>query len=286
MTADIWLPEPRFKPAVDRGAAEVAIDAAGATDTGFEREHNEDQFLVAELRRAMRRSSSVAQDGWALGGAEGTLLCVSDGVAGLAGGEIASAIAVDAVERQLFAELPWLPPGPVPSTGERVRVRAAMEVAFHNAHRTMKCGDEPMAATLTAAFVLWPALYLAHVGDSRCYLARGGELVQVTRDHTIAEVMRARGLTPDEELDDMLWNTLGGQECAPEVDFERIELAEGDRVLLCSDGLVKHVSDARIAEILAAEASSVELCRRLVDDALHGGGSDNVTVALLQARRR
>ena len=291
MSQQSWIStEGEFEPATDWVAgAEVDIDAAGATDIGRQREHNEDQYLVGYLRRSMWRSSSITADGWALGGGEGTLLCVSDGVAGLPGGEIASAIAVDAVARHVLSDLPWLQGSTsVPTTRELVRIRAALEAAFHTAHRTMTVGHEPMAATLTVAFVMWPALYLAHVGDSRCYRysARKKELTQLTRDHTMAEVMRTRGLQPDEALDDILWNTLGGQESDPQMDFARFDLADDDRVLVCSDGLVKHVSDERIREILAAAAPSAELCRRLIDEALKCGGSDNVTAVVARGSAR
>ncbi|HJT76940.1 MAG TPA: hypothetical protein VJ739_07025, partial [Gemmataceae bacterium] len=132
-------------------------------------------------------------------------------------------------------------------------------------------------------------LYVVHVGDSRCYLLRGGRLEQVTRDHTIAQQLVERGtLTPEQAEESrwshILWNCLGGgsHELKPEV--YKASLRLGDSLLLCSDGLSKVVDDARIRDLLGQSLAAEETCRRLVAAANAAGGPDNITVVVAHFR--
>jgi protein phosphatase len=143
-----------------------------------------------------------------------------------------------------------------------------------------------MATTLTAMIAIWPALYILHVGDSRCYRFRGGVAEQLTRDQTMAQDLVDSGVLPADRAPrspfaNVLSSSLGGTTTLPIV--VRSDLQAGDIILLCSDGLTKHVTPARIAERLASLTSSEQACRGLVEDALAGGGSDNVTVLVLRA---
>jgi len=143
-----------------------------------------------------------------------------------------------------------------------------------------------MGTTLTMVLVLGPMLYVAHVGDTRCYLLRSGQLSRLTTDHTMAqkeEEATNEPVDPASELHDVLWNSLGGSSELPEPQIVKLKLELNDRLLLCSDGLTKHVSDAQILETLAAGANTA-VCERLIALANEAGGSDNVTVIVADAR--
>jgi protein phosphatase len=133
-------------------------------------------------------------------------------------------------------------------------------------------------------------MYVVHVGDSRCYLFRESKLTQITRDHTFGqELVDAGRLQPEEaassRLGNVLSNVLGGdaEEGRPEV--SKNELALGDTILLCSDGLTKHVPDDQIALQLERDLTAEQTCQQLVDKANDWGGSDNITVVVARFRR-
>jgi len=143
-----------------------------------------------------------------------------------------------------------------------------------------------MGTTLTMALVIWPMLYVAHVGDTRCYLLRGGQFSRLTTDHTVAQKVTdetAEPVDPASELHQVLWNSLGGVANLPEPQIVTLKLEANDRLLFCSDGLTKHVSDQQILATLTSGANSV-VCERLIELANEAGGSDNVTVLVADAR--
>ena len=140
-----------------------------------------------------------------------------------------------------------------------------------------------MATTLTLYLGHWPRAYLLQVGDSRCYLLRGDELVQISRDQTMAQELVDMGVMRPADvagtrLEHTLSSSIGGRQTAPVV--TRFELTWDTVVLLCSDGLTRHVSDERIAERLRETRSSRDACEALLQDALAGGGSDNITAVV------
>ena len=145
-----------------------------------------------------------------------------------------------------------------------------------------------MATTLTLWLGVWPRAYLVQVGDTRCYLLRDGELVQISRDQTMAQELVDLGVLKDvdaapRQLAQTLSSAIGGPQTAPKVTC--LTQQWGDVGLLCSDGLTRHVSDDRIRERLRTMRSARETCEALVQDALDGGGSDNVTVLIGRAVR-
>lgn len=138
-----------------------------------------------------------------------------------------------------------------------------------------------MATTLTLFIGVWPWVYLLQVGDSRYYHYRNGVLSQVTRDQTVAQELVDQGIMSAPVAFASRWahvlsSAIGGRQTAPVV--KRIRNDWGTRHLLCSDGLTKHVSDERISERLASMTSARETCEALLQDALDGGGTDNVTI--------
>ncbi len=277
------LGPPTEKSAIAPGG--FAFDAEGATHRGLVRDHNEDQFLVCWLAPPGARSSS--RTGERRTDREALMLAVADGIAGLPCGEVASARAVNAVTRHLWNHLWDAQPG---TEGADGRILEVLREAFLRAHRRVRdvAGPEgPMGTTLTVALVLGTTLYVAHVGDSRCYLQRGTRLRQLTRDHTLGQLARESGAEEAEaaELDNALCNALGVHaEEEPTVEVMRLELLPGDRILVCSDGLSNYVTRERAATILAGSGASEQLATRLLSAALAGGGGDNVTVAVGRAR--
>jgi protein phosphatase len=149
-------------------------------------------------------------------------------------------------------------------------------------------GDGRMATTLTFGIVVWPWLYVLQVGDSRAYFCCNGTMRQITRDQTVAQDLVDQGvLTPDKAAKSpythVLSSAIGGSTAVPVV--TRIDV-RGDRpvVLLCSDGLTKHISDREIEQHILGLESSEQLCRALLELALERGGSDNITIVVGRVR--
>ena len=137
------------------------------------------------------------------------------------------------------------------------------------------------ATTLTMVMLMWPRAYLVHVGDSRALYLSNGVLRPLTRDQTMGEFLIDAGAMTEEDvkrgsLGGTLYSALGGTDMTPSVGL--IDFIAGDVLLLCSDGLTKHVDDARVSAVLGKNVSAEAMCTELLDAALTGGGSDNVTV--------
>lgn len=267
--------------------AEATVEAAGLTHVGLWRKTNEDAYLIGSLHRSLVvQEATAAAQGWFSGGPAGTLLLVADGMGGHGGGDIASQTAVSAVTNYLLNALPWAPSKVDPGqhydslTGVRGQLLSAVMAGDATVKTTgAKTPTPRMGTTLTTALVLWPVLYLAHVGDTRCYLFRAGELRRLTTDHNLAEQLAGADQSGDyAHLQNVLWNVLGARSELPRPEITKLELARGDTLLLCSDGLNKHVADEQLQEVLASGAPSRSCCATLVDLALKGGGTDNVTV--------
>ncbi|MBW2527601.1 MAG: serine/threonine-protein phosphatase [Deltaproteobacteria bacterium] len=281
--------------------AEVALDVAGLTHVGRVRQRNEDQYLVATLQRSLLvRDTSIKAEAlrWLPAASDGTVLLVADGMGGAEDGDVASSVAVRAIGEYLCS-LPQLADGPSASVrlraGTLPGVREGLESALVEGDAEVRRAaaeadlSEEMGTTVTIAYLLWPLLYVAHAGDSRCYLYRGGLLRQLTTDHTLAQKFAEHSSLPideDSPWHHALWNVLGGGAAdALQPEVRRVALEPEDVVLLCSDGLTKHVSDVEIGQVLAARPAAADGCGSLVAAANEGGGSDNVTVVIAQRRQ-
>jgi protein phosphatase len=284
------------EPAVD-GLTPVAmgtyggIEAAGLTNVGLSREGNEDAFLIATLQRSLvvHAASASAKNGGFHDSLAGTLLMVADGMGGEGGGDVASRVAVNTVASYLLNVMPWAsavvaPPDEVSCAGVGAQLSSALVVGDSCVKYAAQHSTTPhMGTTLTMALVLWPALYVAHVGDTRCYLLREGQFSRLTTDHTLAQKVldeAVESVPPESQLHHLLWNSLGGSKSLPEPQIVKMELKPGDRLLLCSDGLTKHVSDPEILLALSTGEPNATQCARLIALANAGGGSDNVTVLI------
>ena len=213
---------------------------------------------------------------------------VADGVGGHQGGETASRVAIESIAEYVKETMNAFY---VADENDPSAFFAALEDAAAACHRTVieraEASGQPTAATTLTLFVaVWPALYIMHVGDSRLYLFRRGELTQLTRDQTMAQDLVDTGvLTSDAArrtpLANVLSSALGSDTTAPVV--TRLDADWGNVHLLCSDGLTKHVGDARIAEVLGGMTSARQACEQLLRDALDAGGSDNITIIVGRA---
>jgi protein phosphatase len=277
-------------PLPDAFSSRVQIDVSARSHTGHHRTNNEDHFLVARLGRTLQTLTTSLSAGDVPEHAEEVnyVMVVADGMGGHAAGEVASRMAISALFR-LALEVPdWI---------LRVDEDNAREVARRSRTRVRRVGAmmlersqrdpalKGMGTTLTAARSLGRDLVITHVGDSRAYLLRKGDLHRLTRDHTYAQLLVDIGeLAPGDVATSrhrhVLTNALGGSSEEVQVDTDRVRLEDGDRVLLCSDGLTDLVDDETITSLLLETTGSIEACERLVQRALDNGGRDNVTVVV------
>lgn len=264
-------------------SAPPRVDCHGASHVGKVRSKNEDHFAILALEHVTRLVQTSLQNASILDRLARPVAHVfiaADGVGGQGGGEEASRLAVSTMVEYL-AEVASCYQG----------TDAALEQEFldqltervQQAHRRLVedhgSGRGP-ATTLTMVTLVWPRAYVVHVGDSRGYVLRGGRLRQFTSDQTMGDLLVDIGQVSEEQAAERgLYNVLSsavGSDVAPVVGV--VDLAPDDVLLLCTDGLTKHVSDARITELLAAAPDATSACRALIDDALERGGTDNVTV--------
>ena len=286
-------------PAIAVAAAEpysslVQVDISALSHTGYQRTNNEDHYLVARLGRTLQTLTTSLPAGDVPERTEEVnyVMVVADGMGGHAAGEIASRMAISAVI-SLALEVPdWIFKADEAHALEAEQ-RSRTYVQEAGAMLVARGKSDPalrgMGTTLTAVRSLGRDLIITHVGDSRAYLLRGGGLHCLTRDHTYAQLLVDLGqLTRDDIAGSrhrhVLVNALGGAGGDVQVDTDRLQLEDGDRLLLCSDGLTDLVDDTTITSILLEAASSSDACQRLVQRALDGGGRDNVTVVVAAYR--
>lgn len=229
----------------------MKIAAGVATDVGQVRQGNEDAFVV-----------------------EPPLYAVADGMGGARAGEVASQLALATITEMQKAGTASL----------EDEVREANRIVFARAGEDERYAG--MGTTLTAVLASPEAIHLAHVGDSRAYLARAGALRQLTRDHTLVDRMVQAGEITRDEAEvhphrNVLLRALG-TEPKVDVDADDVGLLEGDRLLLCSDGLTTMVTEDQILAILGATVGKPQdAADRLVRAANRAGGIDNITVIVL-----
>ncbi len=238
----------------------MPIQVAALTDVGRVRSANEDAYGVC---------------------AEAGLFIVCDGMGGAAAGEVASQTAVSTVTEILCDPEKAGDPRNALQSGieeanRRVFSRAEREPSLHG-----------MGTTLVSLLVRDGSVWIAHVGDSRCYRLRAGTLQRMTQDHSLVdEQVRLGQMTPAEAESSPLRNVITraiGTRDTVAPDIEEVATEEGDLFLLCSDGLTKEVPETRLAALLSGDASDLqELCGRLVEEANAMGGSDNVTAVIVR----
>ena len=266
-------------PSSSRGlaGAQIVVTLFGRTDVGQIREHNEDNFLVADLTRKTR--SLLEADRTFGVGPHGTVLGVCDGMGGAAAGEVASQLAVDIIVERMAEggppanrdEFAHRLVGAVEAAGLRIFTEAKVDRARRG-----------MGTTATIAGLIDDHLFLAQVGDSRGYILRGERLVQVTRDQSLVnQLIEAGQLTEAEaetfEHNNIILQALGTADTV-QVDLTYAILRQGDTLLLCSDGLSGMVRFDEIREVMLTVRDPLDACKVLTDKANQAGGHDNITV--------
>ncbi len=268
-------------PAAAPKEGEIRIRLFGRTDVGRIREHNEDNFLVADLSQSARglmeniRSHAV--------GASGTLFAVCDGMGGAAAGEVASKLAVDIIYEQMQA-------GGAPRHRDEFarRLVRAVEVAGMRifAEAKLDRNRRGMGTTATAAALVDDHLFLAQVGDSRGYLLRGDQLQLVTRDQSLVNQLIEAGQLTEEEAENfehsnIILQALGTADSV-QVDLTYVKVRTGDTLLLCSDGLSGMVRAEELRQALLGHPEPIDVCKVLTDRANDAGGHDNITVIVVK----
>jgi protein phosphatase len=263
----------------DGAAPPIDIEIFGKTDVGLIREHNEDNFLIADVTAGVRSNDGKAPMKVKLGD-KGALLLVCDGMGGAAAGEVASQMAVDSIYDALTASEPQ----PRDAFARLVRrsVERANEKIFIQSRDNQS--ERGMGTTCTVAALVDSTLVVGQIGDSRCYILRDGKLAQVTKDQSLAwQLIEAGAMTPEEakafEHANIILQALGVQERV-EVVLSQVDLRKGDVALLCSDGLHGPVSDEELLSVLVMETDLEKAAQTLIQKALDRDGPDNITVVL------
>jgi protein phosphatase len=266
------------------------LESYGLSHVGKVREGNEDHFVIASLQRSLEVRQTNLEDRAVLDplcGPKAYLYAVADGVGGLDGGRLASGLTIKTIVEYLSQ-----------TVGSYHAVTGGQEHAFldplnkavQRAHdklrSTFGISQGGPATTLTIALVVWPQAFIVHVGDSRAYHVREGTLKRLTRDQTMGAYMMDEYKMTEKQVEqggfnNVLSSAVGAQDMMPAV--SALTLEPGDSLVLCTDGLTKHVTESQIAGVLKDSANAEAGCRELVDLALAGGGKDNVTVVVANA---
>lgn len=257
----------------------IVVHVYGRTDVGRTREHNEDAFVIADLKGA---GAMPVTDHETAVSTTGSLFMVADGMGGAAAGELASQMAIDVVLREL--QTAWRAAAKDDPQHFAGALRAAAETANAQIHAYAAAHPENrgMGSTATIAGLLGDTLYLAQVGDSRGYLVRDGVARQITRDQSLVQrLVEAGELTAEQaEMSDrrnIILQALG-PDATVKIDLTHQQVKRGDVLILCSDGLSGQVRVDDIGNVVRHAPDLVHVCSRLIDLANEAGGPDNITV--------
>jgi len=281
-----------FQPLSSR----VELDIAGDTHVGKVQAHNTDHYLAIRLGRVQETLATSLAAGDLPPDFEeyGYAMLVADGLGEQGAGVQASRVALSAVAHLAIQYGKW---------NVRLKPEANLEIIQQGQFFYRRANDAVMAArradrrfanmstSVTAVYIAGADLFFAHVGHSRAFILRDGTLIQLTVDHTRRQE-RLNGAEPHPlsathlDVTHLVTKTVGGNEGGPDVEIEHVQLWNGDRVLLCTNGLTDAVSDERIADVLAMRRHPREDCQHLIEMALAAGGRDNVTVMVADYRLR
>jgi protein phosphatase len=267
----------------------MRLDVAGRSDKGRVRSANEDRFYIGRLQKGIVTHDSnldVTDAITEFAKFEAHIMVVADGVGGSAHGQRASQSAVFALATYIGRAAACHYD---PDVEQEEEFLQRLEQALHRAHEvvtSLGTGGVRPATTLTMALLVGTRAYIAHAGDSRAYVLRGSRLRQITTDQTMSAMLAEAGVSHDphgeNRLGSMLASAVGGTAMVPSISL--VDVAPGDVLALCTDGLTKHVPDERIADRLVSGGNAEQICASLVDAALAAGGTDNVTVIVGRVR--
>lgn len=283
-------PPTQAEPRWSTRASSAGVDLAAITHRGKVRPVNEDSYLVMSFGRSMHTvltnlSADHVPDRYR---ERGYAMFLADGMGGAAAGDVASRIAISALVDLIIQTPDWIL---LPNERRVLEVLRRMEERFNQLpdilmkHARTNSNLAGMGTTLTLAVSLGADLIIAHVGASRAYLFRRGQLQLLTRDQTVAQLLVESGIIRPEDVPThharrLLIGTITASDEQARVELHYVRLADGDQFLLCSDGLTEMVSDAKLSAVLAKHESAANACRALVELALMAGGTDNVTAIL------
>jgi protein phosphatase len=262
----------------------IQVNVFGMSDMGCVRKNNEDNFVVCNLTTA-EVSLTPALRNHRLG-PRGTLLLVADGMGGEASGEVASQICATTVPKRLYDNLKSL--GTVSEANFVLLLREAIEYANQIIYQKAQSDllFRGMGTTTTAGILFGPHMFVAQVGDSRAYVMRNQQMVQLTRDQTYLNYLAEIGaeLPEDPEKDSrksILTQAVGSSETV-DVKVTYTKMRQGDCILLCSDGLYNMVKVPEVLGVLEGKDGPAAKCKTLIQKANEHGGTDNVTLILAE----
>jgi serine/threonine protein phosphatase PrpC len=276
-----YPPQPSSEKGQDDAGVRLCALVAPLTDTGRKRKNNEDSHLIFPLDGSVAPQNGEQN---VLGlNQPGLLLAVADGMGGHIAGEVASRMCVEHLAKEMRAQS--LVTG-VTQPDLSLAFRKAVEAAHQRVytHSQQQGESLTMGTTLTATLLNGTRAHVAQVGDSRAYLFREGNLILLTQDQTIGNMLRSRGEDSERissQIKGLLIQALGAQPDI-EVIMSALDLELGDALLLCSDGLYKAVSPSEIVDCLEQAGSARQKARGLVMKANENGGPDNITVILAE----
>jgi PPM family protein phosphatase len=276
-------------------SSRIEVEFGAVSDRGKVRRNNQDAFLIYQTGRFWQRINSslpdvVLPDDYR---ERAYTMIVADGIGGLPAGEEASKTALTTIVNLVLSSVKWSLKLNDPETrsheileGLERGMSYLRKADLAISRRAKRHGAyKGMGTTLTAAHIHSDDLFIFHVGDSRAYLFRNGKLLQITRDHTVAQDLADAGLIPQSDVPNhqfkhLLTRAVGVHEGKLDVELHHLKLADADTILLCSDGLYDFVKAETITGVLSSGASSQEKCDSLLDLAMRAGGKDNITVVI------
>jgi PPM family protein phosphatase len=265
------------------------FDCDGLSDAGKVHGINDDQFLIADLRKSIfvhKTSVSFEDHAPIFGGTQSQLLLVADGGGGWTAERQASEMAVQTIAQYLLNMMPWLYRLDIQHEDDFIDdLTTAIERCLDRVKTIAEAASAPrdMNTALTMAYINWPRLYVVNVGNCRCYLLRQSILQQITTDQTPEQPSGGNGAVQDVDVDvpqlsQILWNVTHSEAEILHPEVHKAGLQPGDVLLLCTDGLTKHLTDDDIQQCLQRREPALDTCQKLIDFANHAGGTDNITV--------
>jgi PPM family protein phosphatase len=262
----------------------IRISVFGKTDVGQSRDHNEDSFLVADL--STNKASLKPEVREHELGPRGSLFVVADGMGGAAAGEVASEMAIKKIYGHMSTA--WLEDDDCSADRFAYRLRESVEEANSEIHQYAKERPEVrgMGTTTTAVGIIGADIYLSQVGDSRAYLVRTSETIQLTKDQSLMQRLIDAGEITEEEAEQSERKNIILQALGPEpsvrVDLTHQHARKGDAIVICSDGLSGLVATDEIGPVVNSEPDLTAACSRLIDLANERGGPDNITAIIVR----
>ncbi len=278
------------RPATEPATISVKVRFGAVSDAGKVRQRNEDHYMVARVRRTLNvlAHNLPKEEMPDFLGEDAYAMVVADGMGGMNAGDVASMLAITTGVKLADKSVKW---GFKINEKEARELLSRMSSYFREIDRRITRKSESdrrlfgMGTTLTLAYSVGIHLFIIHVGDSRAYLFRKGQLQQLTRDHTVAQALADAGEIKQQDVRkhlrrNTLTNYLGGHSGKVKADVRWLQLEHDDRVILCSDGLSDMLDDGEITNCLVANPDPDVGAIALTQSALRKGGKDNVTVVV------